>query len=462
MFLVWIVPIELKPQPGPQIQALASSADVLFMGGARGGMKTYTMQLEAARHIDNPGFRCTFFRDTTVNIRKQGSLLESCRDMYTQIGARLNTQMMEFVFPSGSRISLDGLGHPDDSLKYKGAQIALIIFEEATEILEENFWNLFASNRSIHVRPYIRATCNPRRNSWVADLLEWWINQDETDQPRQVMGPWGHPIMVGYGYPIPGRAGMLRWFWRQGGVLNWADTPAELVERFELGPADRPKSFTFIPSTLEDNKILMAADPDYRGNLLALPEHEMQAMLLGNWKARQTGNEFPPIKYLPWPTSGIAATLAFIDPAFGGGHRTAHWIAAITKDPPRMHLDGMSWKKHVDECAPEIVNRNLRFKVGSMYGEDNADKGAFIKNFRRFPLGHARGWPDTHRRTAHVNKHVRIRDALWNCWSYLFFNDHINPTSRDYVVDYREGQEPDDDPDSAAGVVAEARKILGV
>ena len=459
------MPIELKPQPGPQTQALASPADVLVMGGARGGTKTYTMQLEAARHIDNPGFRATFFRDTKENIRKQGSLLDTCREMYIQIGARSNTQTMEFVFPSDARISLDGLGHVDDFEKYKGAQIALMIFEELTEILETNFWSLFASNRSMHVRPYIRATCNPQRNSWVADLLEWWINQDETDLPRQVMGPWGHPIMVGYGYPIPERGGMLRWFWRQGGVLNWADTPGELVERFELGPTDRPKSFTFIPATLQDNKILMAADPDYRGNLLALPEHEMQAMLLGNWKARQSGNTFPPIKYAPWPTSGVLATFAFIDAAFHGAHRTAHWIAVITKT--HIHLDGMSWRRHVEQCFVEIVNRNLRFKVGSMYSEDNADKGAHIRLLRSLSI-EKYGWPDTHARNASVNKHVRIMHDLYGPWraGVILFHDKINPTSRDYVVDYKEGADPvkfpNDDPDSAAGVVAEARKILGV
>ncbi|WP_338149906.1 terminase large subunit domain-containing protein [Sinorhizobium meliloti] len=41
------------------------------------------------------------------------------------------------------------------------------------------------------VGPYTRATCNPDADSWVAELISWWIDQDT-------------------GLPIPERAGVLR------------------------------------------------------------------------------------------------------------------------------------------------------------------------------------------------------------------------------------------------------------
>ena len=41
-------------------------------------------------------------------------------------------------------------------------------------------------------KPYVRASCNPKPNSWVARLLEWWIDQDT-------------------GYPIPERDGVIRY-----------------------------------------------------------------------------------------------------------------------------------------------------------------------------------------------------------------------------------------------------------
>ncbi len=47
-----------------------------------------------------------------------------------------------------------------------------------------------------------------------------------------------------------------------------------------------PKSLTFIPAKLTDNKALMAADPGYMASLLALPLVERERLLGGNWKIR--------------------------------------------------------------------------------------------------------------------------------------------------------------------------------
>ena len=55
---------------------------------------------------------------------------------------------------------------------------------------------MLSRNRSTcGVTPYVRATCNPDADSWVAKFIEWWIDQDT-------------------GYPIPERSGKLRWFIR--------------------------------------------------------------------------------------------------------------------------------------------------------------------------------------------------------------------------------------------------------
>src|SRR5262249_7810279 len=45
-----------------------------------------------------------------------------------------------------------------------------------------------------------------------------------------------------------------------------------------------PKSVTFIPARLSDNAILMAKDPGYMANLLALPWVERARLLDGNWR----------------------------------------------------------------------------------------------------------------------------------------------------------------------------------
>lgn len=114
------------------------------------------------------------------------------------------------------------------------------------------------------MRPYVRATCNPDADSWVANFISWWIDKDT-------------------GLPIPERAGVLRWFVRSSDALVWGDRPEELLAQF---PDIPPKSVTFIPARLSDNAALMAADPGYLANLMALPLVDRERLLGGNWKIR--------------------------------------------------------------------------------------------------------------------------------------------------------------------------------
>jgi predicted phage terminase large subunit-like protein len=125
---------------------------------------------------------------------------------------------------------------------------------------------MLSRNRSTcGVKPYIRATCNPDADSWVAEFIAWWIDQET-------------------GYPIPERSGKIRWFIRLNDAFLWADTKEELIERY--GSEVMPKSVTFVAAKLSDNKILEKADPGYRANLLALNAVERERLLGGNWKIR--------------------------------------------------------------------------------------------------------------------------------------------------------------------------------
>lgn len=151
-------------------------------------------------------------------------------------------------------------------------------FDELTTFTEYQFWFMLSRNRSLcGVRPYVRATCNPDADSWVGGLIAWWIDQDT-------------------GYPITERSGMVRWFVRVGANLIWADDPKELegyVDPVKQQPIP-PKSLTFIPAQVSDNKILMAGDPSYVANLMALPTVERERLLRGNWKIRWDGTDFFP------------------------------------------------------------------------------------------------------------------------------------------------------------------------
>lgn len=271
----------VRPQPGPQEQFLASVADIVVFGGAAGGGKSYALLLESLRHVGNPGFGAVIFRRLSTQITGEGGLWDTSRGLFPLLGAIPSTQpRYHWRFSSGAKVSFAHLQYDQDVFSWQGSQIPLIGFDELTHFTEFQFFYLLSRNRSTcGVRPYVRATTNPEADSWIARLLAWWIDQDT-------------------GYPIPERAGVLRYFTRLGEEMVWGDSPEEVIEkaaRTGMGDsADLVKSITFIPSTLEDNAILMALDPSYRANLLALPRVERERLLGGNWKVRPTGGSFFP------------------------------------------------------------------------------------------------------------------------------------------------------------------------
>src|ERR1700747_920653 len=121
----------------------------------------------------------------------------------------------------------------------RAAQITLNCFDELTHFTAHQFFYMVSRNRSTcGVRPYIRSSCNPDADSWVADFLAWWIDPET-------------------GLAIPERAGVRRYYVRVAEKTIWADRPEELVKYLpqpeDLPPSiepPRPISVTFIPATV--------------------------------------------------------------------------------------------------------------------------------------------------------------------------------------------------------------------
>jgi predicted phage terminase large subunit-like protein len=259
----------IRPQAGPQESFLATAADIAIYGGSAGGGKSFGLLLEPLRHISNSKFGGVIFRRQAVEVRKQGGLWDESAGLYTHMsGAKPREQMLDWHFSSGARISFGHLETENDKYTWKGAQVPFIGFDELTAFTKTQFFYMLSRNRSTcGVRPYIRATTNPDADSWVADLIGWWIDKET-------------------GYAIPERSGVLRYFIRRGEDLIWADSPEQILAENPGSIAAEVKSLTFIRSTLEDNKILMEKDPTYLGNLMAQTLVERERLLKGNWKIR--------------------------------------------------------------------------------------------------------------------------------------------------------------------------------
>lgn len=258
---------EIKPQPGPQSAFLSSTADIVIYGGSAGGGKSYGLLLDPLRHYNNPQFGGVIFRRTSVQIRNQGGLWDESMTLYPQLKAIPREFRLQWTFPSGMAMTFANLEYDKDVFNYQGAQIPWIGFDELTHFSETQFFYMLSRNRSAAgVKSRIRATCNPDPDSFVRKLIDWWIGED--------------------GLPIQERSGKLRWFIRVNDAMVWGDSPEEIYNIYGKDASIQPKSITFIPSKLEDNKILMNKDPGYMANLLALSRVDRMRLKDGNWNVR--------------------------------------------------------------------------------------------------------------------------------------------------------------------------------
>lgn len=267
----------IRPQEGFQMNFLSSPADIVIGGAAAGVGKTFALLSEPIRHKDIPGFGSVIFRRTSPQIRNEGGLWDTSVRLYNLLGAIPRQSSLEWFFSSEVKLKFSHLEYEKNVYDFQGAQIPFIGFDELTHFTKKMFFYMLTRNRSVcGVKPYVRATCNPDPDSWVAELISWWIDPET-------------------GFAIPERDGVLRYFVVDGENYIWGDTKAEVIEnawhiletvitKSGIDPDEFIKSITFISGSIYDNKELLKVDPAYLGNLLAQPKDVQAALLHSNWK----------------------------------------------------------------------------------------------------------------------------------------------------------------------------------
>jgi len=267
---------EIHVQEGPQTEFCGRhDVDIIIYGGAAGGGKSFGLLFIPLTYKNVPGFGMTIFRKNYNQIFSQGGLWDEAGDMYAGIkGAQVHKGDGSWTFANAdgqAKVSFAHIERDEDLRSWQGSQIAGIGFDELTHFTEKTFFYMLSRNRSTcGVKPFVRATCNPDADSWVAKFIEWWIDPDT-------------------GYPIPERSGVARYFIRRDGQIYWANHKETLWKKFNLVTDEEkaePKSVTFIMSSIYDNKELLRVNPQYLANLKALPEVDKERLLYGNWKIR--------------------------------------------------------------------------------------------------------------------------------------------------------------------------------
>lgn len=239
--------------------------------------------------MNNPEFGAVIFRSSMTQIREQGGLWDASMKLYTLYpGSRpIKSPKPYWRFPSGAKVSFRQIARDEDVYDWQGTEIPLIEFDELTHFSEFQFFYMLSRNRSMcDVAPYVRASCNPDADSWLARFISWWIDQDT-------------------GYAIPERSGQVRYMGRINEEIVWGDTPEEVLQKANDADYDVKlelsdiKSVAFVPSSIYDNQELLKSNPGYLANLKAQSIVERERLLYGNWKIKAARGLFFPRASLP-------------------------------------------------------------------------------------------------------------------------------------------------------------------
>lgn len=273
----------IKPQQGYQEQALSSPADIVIGGAAAGVGKSFCLLFEPLKHaLTQKGFGGVIFRRTTPQITNEGGLWDKSLELYSTIAKPVNHKLTWVFNNTNCKLKFNHLEYDKTVLDHQGTEYCFIGFDELTHFSKKQFFYMLSRNRSTcGIKPYIRATCNPEPDSWVADLIGWWLDPNS-------------------GLPIPERVGVIRYFLVDQSQYVWGDTKEEVLSKAshilqhlpdDFNADEIVKSITFISGDIYSNKALMSKDPAYIGNLMALDEQEKAKLLYGSWKISVDGTE---------------------------------------------------------------------------------------------------------------------------------------------------------------------------
>jgi hypothetical protein len=254
---VTVEDLSWKAQDGPQREAVKKPwVEELLFGGAAGGGKTDFLLGDFAQDVPTPAgpyWHGILFRRTYPQLEE---VVRRSLEVYPQWFDPKNEKKVvwksgdrTWVWKNGATLKLRFLENDNDWMEYQGHQYGWMAYDELTTWPNpENYLRMKARLRSANPNVKyrrIRATANPG-------------------------GPGHHWVRTYFGidrYPKGFR----------------------VLEPEDGGGMRR----MFIPSRVQDNKILLASDPNYIGRLKSLGSPELvRAWLEGDWSVIQ-GAYFP-------------------------------------------------------------------------------------------------------------------------------------------------------------------------
>ena len=162
----------------------------------------------------------------------------------------------------------------------------------------------------------------------------------------------------------------------------------------------------------------------------------------------------------PWSWAHPYQAYAHLDAKFSGDHTNALTIMSKLQDG-RIQIYGRVFHENVKDIFPDIRRICVRYKVKKLYNEQNPDKGFVADELEKkdrihdLPAITIGSGLYGGRYTERMNKHVKISTYGLKWWDKLVWAPDCDEEYITQVLDYMEGQQPDDAPDSMASLLRE-------
>lgn len=137
-----------------------------------------------------------------------------------------------------------------------------------------------------------------------------------------------------------------------------------------------------------------------------------------------------------------------IDAKYQGAHTGAFTMMGKRTDGKVQAL-GFVFHKHINQEYKSLVDKWRKYRCGTVSLELNADKGYAARDLGQYGMM-------TRSYSEKENKHVKIIQNLKANWDNIIWHEDTDPEYMAQILDYVEGQQPDDCADSAASCIRES------
>jgi len=144
---------------------------------------------------------------------------------------------------------------------------------------------------------------------------------------------------------------------------------------------------------------------------------------------------------------------AHIDAAFKGSHYCA--LSIMGRMPNgKFNVVGFTYPGNMKDWLPFVVGKIIKYGAKELFSESNADKGFSLDIIGLNPdIRRAGVWTTEYHETE--KKYVKITNYLHDIYPMVEFAKESDSMYLEQIVDWREGSEPDDAPDSLSSLARE-------